>query len=49
MKTQMETINLMKIPMRKTKKEETLLDQLKEAFEDIKQGRVYNWEEINRH
>ncbi len=34
--------------LRKTvKKEKTLLDEFKEAFEDIKHGRVYEWDKID--
>ncbi len=33
--------------MKKTpEKEKTLLDEFKEAFEDIKHGRIHDWDEI---
>jgi hypothetical protein len=46
MKARTQTIHSTKT-IKKGKKEETLLDQFKEAFDDIKHGRVYEWDSLD--
>lgn len=41
------TAQQLKMMKKSTKKEKTLLDEFKEAFDDIKHGRIHEWDKIN--